>query len=49
MCELIFDCVILDLAQSELAREAFQTLVLIVSHLRDSYICPVINLFSSHW
>lgn len=49
MCELIFDCVILDLAQSELAREAFQTLVLIVSHLHDSYICPVINLSSSHW
>lgn len=26
MCEFIFDCVIFDLAQSELARELFQSL-----------------------
>lgn len=48
MCELIFDCMILDLAQSELARESLKTLVLLLSHLDNSSICPVINLSSSH-
>lgn len=38
MCVFIFDCVILDLAQSEFSGESFQTLFLILSHLNNSYI-----------
>jgi hypothetical protein len=48
MCEFIFDCMILDLAQSELARESFQALTLILSHSNSIYTCPVVNLSSSH-
>lgn len=41
MCEFIFACMILDLAQSELARESFQTLGSVL------YL-PFINWFSSY-
>lgn len=48
MCEFMFDCRILNLAQSELARQLFQTLILILSLLSNSYTCAVMNLSSRY-
>lgn len=49
MCEFLFDYLMFDLAQSEFARESFQTLELILSHSNNSCACPVINWSLSYW